>query len=77
MNGVWGCSGRSKKIHFYVNGETLCGRATIIDYQFPTWDESNSKTCETCKHVKELLSLGAVPAHIADITDNAVIANTA
>jgi hypothetical protein len=71
ITGSWGCSERSKKIHFFVNGVSLCGRSSHIDYHFEKWDESNSDTCESCRRRKKLFTLGAVPAHNAAVAENA------
>ena len=62
MIGIWGCSKRSKKVHYYVNGKTLCGRASRLDFKNPTWDESDNQTCESCRHLKRLFSKGMIPA---------------
>ena len=61
MKGEWGCSKRSKRVHFYVDGVTLCGRASHLDFVSPNWDESDSSTCKTCRQMKYLFYKGLIP----------------
>jgi len=64
MKGKWGCSDRSKKVHYFVDSKSLCGRSTNMhNAETPEtpWDVSDPITCETCKEMKTLFEKGLRP----------------
>lgn len=49
IEGVWGRSTRSKRVHFYRGERSMCGQSEHLDMDFPDgWDENDPRTCKQC-----------------------------
>lgn len=48
----WGCPINSRKFHYFVGGESLCGRWWFGGRNLDDSDDDHSENCVACKRAK-------------------------
>jgi hypothetical protein len=71
MPGAWTAHTRCRQIHYVPDGRTvsLCGKlreTTRTRVESPDWDETDPRTCQTCKNLKKWVTPKAAAAVKAD-----------